>query len=153
MLHWNGVAWETVRSLVAPHWGFSMLSPSSGWIAIGRAECSQERPRYAPPCSNSGAVGYWNGTIWTSQFFTEEYGINDIQAIGPELVWSVGYANYLDSAVYAFRLISYLSRWDGQAWAVVSTLPDTELSLLSVVGRNDVWASDRGATIYHYPAP
>ncbi|MFN8475981.1 MAG: hypothetical protein U0822_27650 [Anaerolineae bacterium] len=153
LIHWNGAAWATEGTPSAPRWGFSIIAPDDGWETFGLTGCTTTPPRGAPPCESMGAIDRWSGGTWQPGILLHDYGINDVQAITPDLAWGIGYGDsvprgFVGPVTHTARLL----RWNGQTWSVIDTRPGEPLSLMSVVAPNDIWASDREAAILHYPA-
>ena len=113
LLHWNGVAWAPVRSLVTV--GLNdvfMLPGGSDGLAVGDAE----------------TIVRWNGSKWFAQTSPTDIRLNAVSMVATNDGWAVG-----DNGT--------IFNYDGISWAHYETLPSgVNLNGLNMRATNDGWA-------------
>ena len=121
--HWNGEAWQQADENMldegvfgfghGPHHIF-FPSVDEGWI-IG----------------SSGETVHWNGNKWQAN--QEPLPILNVMdtAVFNHQVWVSGFDG---------NTTNLLFHWDGQSWSPITAPPEVQISGLSVVSENDIWA-------------
>ena len=132
ILHWDGSSWRPSPTPVRYHsvlWDVDVRARNDVW-AIGHAG----RP----------LVLHWNGRRWrrirVSRFKAIGGELHGIAAVGPRLVWGVGwrYNRTLDEVTLA-------ARWNGRSWSIART-PNRGYPLnnhmddVAAAGPRNVWA-------------
>jgi hypothetical protein len=134
--HWSGSGWKIVKSPNPARFGNALIGVS------------------AVSANNIWAVGYdgipstlvvhWNGHSWSKVGSPSPGGyygsvLSAVSARAPNDVWAVGY--YYAAGAGPRTLVEH---WNGHSWShVPSSNPsktDDELTGVSAVGPNDVWA-------------
>jgi hypothetical protein len=154
VLHWNGSAWERVRSPNPSFanssgttrqdylFGVTAVSPRSVW-AVGTYWLNAQRGRR----SYQTLVLHWNGRRWKHVPSPSPGGLRhsdelySVSSAGPNRVWAVGaYQNRQGHEV------PLTERWNGKSWSVVpapAADPHTGFQALwgvSAYAKDDVWA-------------
>ena len=113
LLHWNGVAWAPVRSLVTVGLNdLFMLPGGSDGLVVGDAE----------------TIVRWNGSKWFAQTSPTDIRLNAVSMVATNDGWAVG-----DNGT--------IFNYDGISWAHYETLPSgVNLNGLDMRATNDGWA-------------
>src|SRR3989475_1286286 len=107
------------------------------WTAAGGAS--------NPP--SSGPAGTWAfvpspSVESASPSIVVDNTLQGIEAIAPDDVWTVGYANNPDGPQYSIQALAL--HWDGSAWSIVATpkapMDWNRLYGVAATASNDVWA-------------
>ena len=147
--HWNGSQWGIVSSPNVLHAEFTELdavaavSPNNIW-AVGYSYISG-----SGPLSNT-LIEHWNGLHWhivaSPNPGAGGNNLRGVVAISPNNIWAVG--EFQDSSDTFQTLIEH---WNGSSWSVVSSpnigTGGSELSSVTAVASNDIWAVGFGATV------
>lgn len=117
ILHWNGVAWETIESptgswLASVH----MVDADDGW-AVG----------------DGGVIIHWNGTAWSEVASPTSETLYGVYMINATDGWAVGgSAGGIPSEV--------ILRWNGTVWSKVTSPTSNWLRSVFMVNSTDGWA-------------
>ena len=124
MVHWNGVAWETVPATLG--------STTKSWTAIWGADKD-----HVWAVGSYGQISHWNGSKWQNDATGTSQTLRGVWGTGPDDVWAVG-----DGGT--------VLHWDGLAWTL--NKPDTVASLRGVWGTasDDVTVVGSDGTILHW---
>src|SRR2546427_8867020 len=97
--------------------------------------------------SSSGPVGTWTfvpspNVESASPSIVVDNSLQGIEAIAPDDVWTVGYANNPSGPQYSIQTLAL--HWDGSAWSIVATpnapMDWSRLYGVAATSSNDVWA-------------
>src|SRR5439155_17696293 len=108
--------------------------------------------------SSSGPVGNWTfvpspSVESVSPSIVVDNTLQGIEAIAPDDVWTVGYANNPSGPQYSIQTLAL--HWDGSAWSIVAT-PNAptdwnRLYGVAATSSNDVWAVGASQDIASVP--
>jgi hypothetical protein len=142
-LHWDGTQWSIVAT---PNPGINenylldveAVSANDVW-AVGYF-------RNGPPYASIPFIAHWDGKSW-SQMPAPNTGIfsnvlTSIDAIAQGApandIWAVGYSMEQNAPASQTRTLTI--HWDGNTWSVVPSGFFNQLTSVSAVSSNDVWA-------------
>jgi len=118
------------------------------WTAAGGAS--------NPP--SSGPAGTWAfvpspSVESASPSIVVDNTLQGIEAIAPDDVWTVGYANNPDGPQYSIQTLAL--HWDGSAWSIVATpnapMDWNRLYGVAATASNDVWAVGTSQDVAYVP--
>ncbi len=140
-LHWNGTQWSIVAT---PNPGTNenylldvkAVSADDAW-AVGYF-------RSGSPYPFQMFIAHWNGTSWSqvpgpnTGFFSNV--LTSVDAISANDIWAVGYSMEQNAPASQTRTLTIHWNGLGGQWSVVPSGSFNQLSSVSAVSSNDVWA-------------
>jgi len=108
--------------------------------------------------ASSGPAGTWTfvpspNVESTSPSIYVDNTLQGIEAIAPDDVWTVGYANNPDGPQYSIQTLAL--HWDGSAWSIVATqnapMDWNRLYGVAATSSNDVWAVGASQDVAYVP--
>jgi hypothetical protein len=124
IFHWDGMRWsDIVQDTCGCHlFGIAAVSANDIW-AVGNA-------------GPDTMVLHWDGTRWSGVSGPGGGALLAAAAVSPDDVWAVGYDQGTS-----------IAHWNGTQWSMAPSpnpgSTDSQLSAVSAISSNDVWAAGR----------